>query len=159
MASLKQSYFIYRSPVGPITIASNGQALTNLIFGEYHFPGDMRATDITNRASNQLQEYFAGKRQGFDLPLAPTGTDFQQQVWTALQKIPYGETRSYRDIANMIGSPRAYRAVGSANNRNPLQVVVPCHRVIGSNGKPIGYAAGLHTKEFLLNLESTHKDL
>ena len=148
-----QNYFSYKTPAGPITIASNGNAIIGVLIGVHHLSGENKPNQITNNAANQLQEYFAGKRRVFDLPLEPHGTTFQKQVWQALQEIPYGETRSYREIAESIGNPKAYRAVGSANNKNPIHIVIPCHRVIGSNGAPIGYAAGVQVKEFLLDLE------
>lgn len=150
---MKPTFFTYRTPAGAITIASNGQALTHLLFGEHLLNGEQKPSELTNLAANQLQEYFAGKRKVFDLPLEPQGTEFQKTVWTALTEIPYGETRSYGEVASAINKPRAARAVGSANNKNPLHIVVPCHRVIGANGKPIGYAGGLKAKEFLLDLE------
>jgi methylated-DNA-[protein]-cysteine S-methyltransferase len=106
------------------------------------------------RAVAQLREYFAGKRRGFELPLDPQGTEFQYKVWKALSEIPYGETRNYRQIATAVGSPRAMRAVGAANGRNPLPIVVPCHRVIGADGKLVGYAGGLSVKKILLDLEA-----
>jgi O-6-methylguanine DNA methyltransferase len=102
-----------------------------------------------------LSEYLIGERKSFDLPLNPRGTVFQQQVWKALCDIPYGETRSYKQIAEAIGNPKAVRAVGMANNRNPLLIVIPCHRVIGANGKLVGYGAGIEKKEFLLKLEKS----
>lgn len=105
----------------------------------------------------QLEEYFEGKRQEFDLPLAPAGTPFQKKVWAALQTIPYGETRTYGQIACQIGNPKACRAVGMANHRNPLLIVVPCHRVVGADGTLTGYAAGLERKQMLLELESRGK--
>jgi methylated-DNA-[protein]-cysteine S-methyltransferase len=103
----------------------------------------------------QLDEYFAGKRQEFDLPLAPAGTDFQCQVWQGLQEIPFGETWSYGELARHVGRPKASRAVGAANGLNPIPVIIPCHRVIGSNGKLTGFGGGLETKSFLLKLESS----
>ena len=107
-----------------------------------------------NAVIKQLDEYFDGKRQDFDLPLRPAGTEFQRQVWQALQQIPYGETWSYGELAKHVGTPNAYRAVGAANGINPIPVIIPCHRVIGSNGKLTGFGGGLEAKAFLLNLES-----
>ncbi|MFU0831916.1 MAG: Methylated-DNA--protein-cysteine methyltransferase [Oscillospiraceae bacterium] len=112
---------------------------------------------LTDRAAAEIQEYFIGKRKQFDLPLSPRGTEFQKRVWHALQSIPYGETRSYRQIAEQIGSPKAYRAVGMANNKNPIAILIPCHRVIGSDGSLIGYAAGLDIKSRLLALEQENR--
>ncbi len=105
----------------------------------------------------QLKEYFAGKRKIFDFPYQLKGTDFQQKVWAALCEIPYGQTRTYKDIALAIGNPRACRAVGMANNKNPMSIVVPCHRVIGSNGKLVGYGSGLDMKQALLQLEAKNR--
>lgn len=106
----------------------------------------------------ELREYFAGERREFTLPLAPAGTPFQQQVWAALREIPYGATCSYGRIAGRIGRPKACRAVGMANNRNPIAIVVPCHRVVGASGALVGYAAGLEVKEKLLALESMNNE-
>ena len=103
--------------------------------------------------SIQLKEYFGGKRKIFDLPLKPEGTEFQLRDWDALRRIPYGETRSYKDIAEEIDCPKGFRAVGMANNKNPIGIIIPCHRVVGANGKLVGYAGGMEKKEFLLELE------
>jgi methylated-DNA-[protein]-cysteine S-methyltransferase len=111
------------------------------------------ATAILNSTIRQLEEYFAGQRKAFDLPLAPDGTEFQRKVWQALLTIPYGETRSYRDIAEIIGCPKGYRAVGMANNRNPITIIIPCHRVIGADGSLVGYGSGIERKVYLLELE------
>ena len=110
-------------------------------------------TPLIKKAAEQLAEYFDGKRTKFDLPLALKGTEFQLSVWQALQTIPFGETRSYGDIAVQVGNPRAPRAVGMANNRNPVAIIVPCHRVIGSDGSLTGYGGGLDVKHYLLDLE------
>ncbi len=114
-------------------------------------------TKLTDKAYTQLLEYFDGKRKQFDVPYKLTGTDFQVKVWSALCDIPYGETRSYKDIAKAVGNEKASRAIGMANNKNPITVIVPCHRVIGANGKLVGYAGGLEMKEFLLNMEGENK--
>lgn len=110
---------------------------------------------LQHRARQQLAEYLAGKRQQFDLPIAPKGTAFQQSVWAELQKIPYGKTKTYQDLASAIGKPKAARAVGMALNRNPLPLIIPCHRVIGKNGSMTGFAWGIPVKEWLLRLEKT----
>lgn len=110
---------------------------------------------LSERAIKQVTEYLEGKRTTFDLPLKVQGTEFQQKVWNALCEIPYGETRSYKQIAIAIGNPKAVRAVGLANNRNPIPIIIPCHRVIGHNGKLVGYAGGLAIKQTLLDLEKT----
>ncbi len=112
-----------------------------------------KKTALTDKVFSQLLEYFEGKRKEFDFPYEMRGTDFQKKVWQALCDIPYGETRSYKDIAIAIGNPKACRAIGLANNKNPISIAVPCHRVIGSNGKLVGYAGGLDMKESLLNME------
>ena len=113
-------------------------------------------TPVLLAAEKQIREYLAGLRQTFDLPLSPAGTEFQKMIWAALQRIPYGETCSYQQVAAMVGKPNACRAVGMANNKNPILIIIPCHRVIGSNGKLVGYAAGLAVKEKLLELERAH---
>lgn len=114
-------------------------------------------TKLLVKAKNELEEYFDGKRKEFDLPLKQEGTEFQKKVWNALSKIPYGETRTYKEIAKMIGNEKASRAVGMANNKNNIPIIIPCHRVIGSNGKLVGYALGLDMKQYLLDLESKKK--
>ncbi len=119
-----------------------------------HIDTPNEPSNVSDAAFQQLSEYFNKERQVFDLPLAPQGTAFQQRVWRALQQIPYGQTRSYKDIALAINNPKAYRAVGMANNKNPLMIFIPCHRVIGSNHRLVGYAGGLDIKEELLALEN-----
>lgn len=146
------------TPIGTLQLISNGHELLRIAF-EGHYNSDVIETNdaaLVNCA-HQLTEYFAGKRQYFKLPLAPDGTAFQRSVWNALADIPYGESRSYKDIAQLIGNSDAVRAVGAANGRNPLPIVVPCHRVIGSNGSLTGFAGGLITKTFLLELEAGSK--
>lgn len=156
MTKAEQTYFTYLTPLGPMTVASDGTAVTHVLFGTHVLEGRAAPTELTNRTANELQEYLAGKRTAFDIPLAPAGTEFQHAVWKALQNIPYGQTRSYADIAAVVGNPKATRAVGSANNRNPIAVLIPCHRVVGSNGKLTGYAGGLALKQRLLDLERAH---
>ncbi|MEE4662068.1 MAG: methylated-DNA--[protein]-cysteine S-methyltransferase [Halieaceae bacterium] len=142
------------SPVGDLRLVATDEALLRVEFTGHHTNiGRPGKNAILQTACDQLREYFAGQRQAFSLPVAPQGTDFQRQVWAALQAIPFGSTRSYAEIAHAIGKPRAVRAVGAANARNPLPLVVPCHRVIGSNGRLTGFAGGLATKQFLLTLE------
>ncbi|WP_296899384.1 methylated-DNA--[protein]-cysteine S-methyltransferase [uncultured Megamonas sp.] len=116
----------------------------------------LQTTELLSMATIQLDEYFQGKRTTFSLPFKLTGTPFQLAVWKELQNIPYGKTTSYKEIAQKINKPKAYRAVGMANNKNPLPIIIPCHRVIGSNGKLIGYAGGLKLKNYLLELEQSH---
>lgn len=151
-------YDIIESPICPILLAGNEEGLKHLIFlkGErkVKVPDDwVKNKEFFREAARQLEAYFSGKLKSFDLKLAPEGTDFQKSVWKALCEIPCGETRTYKDIAVSIGKPKAYRAVGLANNRNPIAIIVPCHRVIGANGKLTGYASGLDVKAFLLKLE------
>ena len=145
---------IVSSPVGPLTLTQEDQALTGLHFGEHPQQGAEGPTPLLEKAARQLEEYFAGQRKEFSLPLAPKGTEFQLRVWQALLQIPYGETRSYGELAAMVGNPKACRAVGGANHRNPLSILIPCHRVVGTGGSLTGYAGGLSVKEFLLKLES-----
>lgn len=116
----------------------------------------LQTTELLSMATIQLDEYFQGKRTTFSLPFKLTGTPFQLAIWKELQNIPYGQTTSYKEIAQKINKPKAYRAVGMANNKNPLPIIIPCHRVIGSNGKLIGYAGGLKLKNYLLELEKSH---
>jgi methylated-DNA-[protein]-cysteine S-methyltransferase len=144
----------YESPVGPLTIAVNGEgAVEEIRFGGVDHRGDVR------HVIAQLDEYFAGERHDFDLTLAPRGTAFQQSVWSELQRIPYGTTISYRDLAQRIARPKAVRACGTANGANPIPIVIPCHRVIGANGTLVGYGGGLHIKRALLALEQPQRAL
>ena len=146
--------YSYETKLGSVTIVEEDGALL-AITTHHTYEGIKQETPLINEAYRQLSEYLLGERKRFDLPLNPQGTVFQQQVWKALCDIPYGETRSYKQIAEAIGNPKAVRAVGMANNRNPLLIVVPCHRIIGANGKLVGYAAGIEKKEFLLKLEKS----
>lgn len=149
----------WESPIGTLLLTSNGEALTGLYMGDYKpEPGsdwiaDENASPFPE-AKRQLTAYFAGALTEFDLPLAPEGTEFQKRVWEELKAIPYGATISYGELARRIGNPNASRAVGLANGRNPLSIIVPCHRVIGANGKLIGYGGGLPRKVALLALET-----
>lgn len=145
--------FTYDTVLGSVTFVEEDGALL-AITTHRPYEGIEHETALIKEANRQLSEYLKGERQMFDLPLNPRGTDFQKRVWRALCDIPYGETRSYKQIAEAIGNPKAVRAVGMANNRNPITIVVPCHRVIGADGKLVGYGGGLEMKEFLLRLES-----
>ena len=148
--------FVYDSPIGPLTLASNGEAITQLEFEnpKHPLPPVPRGRDkVIDKACKELDLYFAGKLKTFTVPVAPQGTAFQKKAWAALQKIPYGDTRSYGQQAKVIGSPAASRAVGAANGRNPIAVIIPCHRVIGANGTLTGYAGGIERKQTLLELE------
>jgi len=148
------------SPLGPLLLTSDDEGLTGLhMDGGAHGPtqpSDDWVKDAArfDEARKQLEEYFAGDRTDFDLPISPPGTEFQHEVWAALQQIPYGEVRSYGEIAAQIGHPGAARAVGLANGRNPIAVIVPCHRVIGASGALTGYGGGLDRKRLLLDLEA-----
>lgn len=147
---------VHESPVGPLTLASDGSALVQLAFENARHPqpvypqGEDR---ILDQARRELDAYFAGKRRAFTVPVAPRGTPFQERVWAELLKIPFGVTRSYGALAAAIGAPAASRAVGLANGRNPIAIIVPCHRVIGANGSLTGYGGGMDRKRFLLDLE------
>ena len=146
------------SPVGPLMLAADDHALRHIEFRDNCHPADRRDwhggdNPILQAAQQQLVEYFGGKRRQFDLPLAPHGTDFQCTVWRALADIPYGSTISYAQLAQRLGNPNGTRAVGAANGRNPLPIVLPCHRVIGADGALTGFGGGLPTKRYLLALE------
>lgn len=146
--------YSYETILGSVTFVEEDGALL-AIATHRAYEGKRLETSLIKEAYRQLSEYLIGERKSFDLPLKPRGTVFQLQVWKALCDIPYGETRSYKQIAEAIGNPKAVRAVGMANNRNPILIVVPCHRVIGANGKLVGYGAGIEKKEFLLKLEKS----
>ena len=170
------SYYTYKTLFGNVVIVSDGSCITYLKLlplqkynsleaekvcaadkagFDYPLKAEFKPGKLTDLAAKQLGEYFTGARKSFDLPLAPRGTDFQKAVWKALQDIPYGETRSYKQIAETIKSPKACRAVGMANNKNPIWIIIPCHRVIGADGSLTGYGGGLDMKEKLLKLEKS----
>lgn len=143
---------ITETPVGLLEIISDGKAIT-AIRRCYASEGIISEDRITCEAKRQLEEYFAGKRKMFDLPIVPQGTDFRQSVWKALTEIPYGETRSYGEIAAAVGKPSAQRAAGSAIGDNPILILIPCHRVIRADGGIGGFSAGIDMKKFLMKLE------
>ena len=145
--------FSYETELGSVTFVEEDGALL-AISTHRSFEGIIQETDFIREAHRQFSEYLKGERTEFDIPFRMKGTEFQKRVWNALCEIPYGETRSYKQIAEAIGTPKAVRAVGMANNKNPLLVVVPCHRVIGADGRLVGYVGGLYKKEFLLRLEN-----
>lgn len=151
---MKNVYF-YDTEIGKIAIMDNGNEITDITTAEDLDVKDFNVleTELGKEASKQLIEYLNGVRKTFDLPLNPEGTEFQKKVWKALCDIPYGETRSYKQVAEAVGNPKASRAIGMANNKNPIMIFIPCHRVIGTNGKLVGYAGGLQMKEKLLELE------
>lgn len=145
-------YVIYPFLFGFLKIGYDGNVITFLKKTDEREKIEKR-TELTDKVYMQVMEYLQGKRTSFDFPYELRGTDFQKKVWNELCKIPYGETRTYKDIACAVGNPKASRAVGMVNNKNPITIVVPCHRVVGSNGKLVGYAGGLDMKEKLLILE------
>lgn len=154
-----KNIFYYNTKIGRIGIEENGTAITKIYFINKDAQEEIlenKETKLLKEAIKQLNEYLDGKRSSFDLMLEPTGTEFQNKVWNALKEIPFGETRSYGEIANIIGNEKAARAVGMANNKNPIAIIIPCHRVIGANGKLVGYAGGINLKERLLNLEKNY---
>jgi O-6-methylguanine DNA methyltransferase len=147
----------YNSPVGILQLSSDEHRLIGLNFTDKATSIDAGLPLILKNTIRELDEYFAGKRYEFDIPLQMDGSEFQKSVWRQLQKVGYGQTVSYKDIAQGIGNPRAMRAVGLANNRNPVAIIAPCHRVIGSGGKMVGYGGGLWRKEWLLDHERKNK--
>lgn len=144
--------YVIQSPVGPLTLTGTEDALTRLSFGGGQ-AGAGSPSPALELAARELEEYFAGVRREFTVPLAPEGTAFQLAVWSALREIPYGATASYRDIAVRLGKPGGAVAVGQANSRNPIPIIIPCHRIIGAGGQLVGYTGGLEIKRFLLRLE------
>lgn len=147
---------VVKTPVGFLRLETDGAALTRAEFCAG--PCKAQQSDILRQAAQQLEEYFSGTRRAFTVPLAPHGTPFQCAVWRALCGIPYGQTRSYGQIAAAVGNPRAARAVGMACNRNPIGILIPCHRVVGANGALTGYAGGMDKKAALLKLEQAASD-
>lgn len=158
------TYTTMQSPVGELKLVTSDKGLTAILW-ENDDPkrvhlGAMERNDthpVLKETARQLQQYFAGSLKQFSVPLDFTGTEFQKKVWAALLTIPFGETRNYADIAKQVGNPKAVRAVGTANGKNPISIIAPCHRVIGSNGKLTGFAGGLEAKECLLAIESKQK--
>ncbi len=153
-------YTQMQTPVGQLKLIAHRDALVAVLW-EHELENRVKLADVARddqhriliETQRQLAEYFAGRRQQFNLPLDSCGTDFQRQVWQALLTIPFGETRSYKHIAEQIGNVKAVRAVGAANGRNPISIIVPCHRVVGANGKLVGFAGGIQNKQILLKLE------
>ena len=149
----ERAWCLCRTPIGTVRITESEKGITGLRFCD----GTEEASEVggiyLGEACRQLREYFSKKRRSFDVPLDLRGSEFQLRVWNELQGIPCGETRSYQDVAVSIGNPNAARAVGLANNRNPILIMIPCHRVVGKNKKPVGYAGGIERKEYLLALE------
>ena len=156
MTTTHQTCRTIDSPVGPLHLAASADGLTHLLFGRRTDPagdGSEAAARVLAQAVDELEAYFAGQRSTFTVPLAAAGTDFQRAVWRGLIDIPFGQTWSYAQLAEHIGKPAAVRAVGAANGKNPISIIVPCHRVIGADGTLTGYGGGLEAKETLLRLE------
>ena len=152
--------YIYKSIIGNIYIKTDENYVYNISFVDINLTMEgskYKKNIITEKVIKQLEEYFNGKRKTFELPVKLIGSEFQKKVWKELQKIPYGQTRTYKDIAIKIGNPNASRAIGNANNKNPIAIIIPCHRVIGSNSKLVGYAGGIDKKFKLLELEKNNK--
>ena len=148
-----------QSPVGEIVIIEDKGKIVEIDIAKNNKLDNIeeKDTELLLQTEKQLKEYFEGKRFDFEIPLNPTGTEFMQSVWKALEQIPYGETRTYKEIADAVGNPKATRAVGMANHKNPIPIIIPCHRVIGSNNKLVGYGLGLDMKQYLLELEKEYK--
>ena len=153
--------YFYNTSIGKIGITEENHQITKLYFENDKVPSDLyiNETPVLKEAARQLFSYLAGELKAFSLPLAPTGTEFMKKTWTGLRKIPYGKTATYGEIADKAGSPKASRAVGMANNRNPIPIFIPCHRVIGANGKLTGYRGGLVLKKVLLDLECSGTEI
>jgi methylated-DNA-[protein]-cysteine S-methyltransferase len=152
------AYFQFDFPIGPLTIVSSNHGISAIHFGKIEFEDGMHSAEpdqLIWQCAIQLHEYFSGKRKAFDVPLDPQGTGFQKSVWNELMKIPFGKTVSYLDIAKSLGDPGKIRAVGGANGKNPIAIIVPCHRVIGSDGSLTGYSGGMDKKRWLLQFEGT----
>lgn len=149
-----KNLLFHKTPVGVIGIAESNGCITDIFFGDKIKSGMSECTTpLLRQAASELDEYFVSQRRRFTLPLSAEGTEFQRNVWHALEAVPYGQTCSYGEIAAAIGKPKASRAIGQANNRNPIAIVIPCHRVIGANGKLTGYGGGIDVKERLLAIE------
>jgi len=157
MHNSKQSPYVdyYESPIGLFEICATESAITHVLFAETSDRREISSSALVRACRDQLIEYFQGQRQVFELTLAPCGTTFQKSVWSELRKIPYGETTSYLEIGRRLGNIKAVRAVGGANGKNPINIIVPCHRVIGANGMLVGYGGGLWRKQWLLNHEKS----
>lgn len=147
--------YIYNTSLGKISISEENSMITHVCFNNKQLKNsELFESDVIKEAASQLYAYLDGQLKEFSLPLNPSGTEFMKKVWKQLLHIPYGKTASYKDIATFIGNPKACRAVGMANNKNPIGIIIPCHRVIGANGKLVGYAGGLNIKQKLLQLEN-----
>ncbi len=150
---------LYDTPIGALTVTETDGAVTAIAFGAETDADQNAETPLLRAAEAELRAYFAGTLREFSVPIRMVGSEFSMRVWAALREIPYGQTVSYGELAVRVGNPNAARAVGMANHKNPIPLIVPCHRVIGANGKPVGYAGGIGTKTFLLNLERENSAL
>lgn len=153
MAAAHASYYTYRTALGSLTIGTDGSAVTAVALGTQKLAGACEPTPLANRCATELQEYFAGKRTVFDLPLAASGTDFQRRVWAAIEAIPYGQTRTTADVAALIGEPGSARAVGVAVKKNPIAVLIPAHRVVTARGTISGSDRSAELRRACLRLE------
>jgi len=157
LGSFKMGRFVHymeKTPVGVLSLAEENGKIVSIDFGHIEMgEAEVKATPILKQAVRELEEYFAGKRQRFEVVFAVPGTEWQKKVWRALCAIPYGEVRSYRDIAEAAGNPKACRAVGGANHKNPIPIIIPCHRVVGADGSMVGFGGGIDIKEKLLRIE------
>jgi len=153
-----KNIYPYDTAIGRIYVADNGRAIAGVFLPGNAVPAGIpqNETDVIKRAVVQITEYLSGRRREFDVKVEPEGTDFQKRVWAALRTIPYGHTCSYSHIAHIAGNPKACRAVGMANNRNPVSIIIPCHRVIGKSGALVGYGGGLELKKYLLDMEAAN---
>ncbi len=147
-------YTLMDSPVGLIEISGDDEFVRSVLFVDVAKEESETLSEVVKESKRQLAEYFEGKRKSFDLPLSQVGTAFQQRVWEKLMSVPYGKTASYMQLAGMLGDPKCIRAAGTANGRNQLAIIVPCHRIIGADGSLTGYAGGLHRKKWLLDFEA-----
>jgi len=151
---MKEFKAYYLSPIGPLEVSGTSEGIVSVTFVKTRLPNDRNLPECVKEGIRQLEEYFKGARKSFSLKLLLQGTPFQKLVWQRLKKIPYGKLASYGEVARAIGKPNAYRAVGNANNKNPIAIIIPCHRVIGSDGTLVGYGGGLWRKEWLLDHEN-----
>jgi methylated-DNA-[protein]-cysteine S-methyltransferase len=159
MITMKAFKAYYLSPIGPVEVSGTPEGIVSVNFVKQRLPDDRNPPECVKEGIRQLDEYFRGVRSNFSLKLLLHGTPFQKLVWQQLKKISYGKVASYGDVARAIGKPHASRAVGNANNKNPVAIIIPCHRVIGSNGNLVGYGSGLWRKEWLLNHEKREKSV
>jgi methylated-DNA-[protein]-cysteine S-methyltransferase len=155
---MKEFKAYYLSPIGPLEVSGTSEGIVSVTFVKRRLPNDRNLPECVKEGIRQLEEYFKGARKNFSLKLLLQGTPFQKLVWQRLKKIPYGKLASYGEVARAIGKPNAYRAVGNANNKNPIPIIIPCHRVIGSDGTLVGYGSGLWRKEWLLDHEKRERE-